>query len=99
MLVGVAMAEKDQRLVGGVLPLDDVGSGDIDLAGRVAEFLERLHRIVDVFAHPMPLDAWATAIADAADSLTSAPGPRRGSEFSSAACSRTSSRRVRRQTP
>ena len=93
VLVGVAMAEEGQRLFGGVLPLDDVGSGDIDLAGRFAEFLERLHAIVDAFAGPMPLDAWAAAIAEAADSLTAAAGARRGSAFSSAACSRTSSPR------
>ncbi len=74
VLVGVAMAEEGQRLFGGVLPLDDVGSGDIDLAGRFAEFLERLHAIVDAFAEEMPLDAWAAAIAEAADSLTAAPG-------------------------
>ena len=93
--VGVAMAEEGQRLFGGVLPLDDVGSGDIDLAGRFAEFLERLHAIVDAFAEPMPLDAWAAAIAEAADSLTAAPAGRRGSASSSAACSRTSSPRAR----
>ena len=67
VLVGVAMTEEEQRLFGGVLPLDDVDSGDIDLAGRFAEFLDRLHAIVDAFAEPMPLDAWAAAIADAAD--------------------------------
>ena len=37
VLLGVAMAEEGQRLFGGVLPLDDVDSGDIDLAGRFAE--------------------------------------------------------------
>ena len=65
---------RDSGCSAGVLPLDDVGSGDIDLAGRFAEFLERLHAIVDAFADPMPLDAWAAAIAEAADSLTAAPG-------------------------
>ena len=74
VLLGVAMAEEGRRLVGDVLPLDDLGSGDIDLAGRFAEFLERLHGIVDAFADPMPLDAWAAAIGEAADGLTSAPG-------------------------
>jgi exodeoxyribonuclease V gamma subunit len=74
VLLGVAMAEEGQRLVGGVLPLDDVGSGDIDLAGRFAELLERLHAVVGSFAAPMPLDEWAAAIAEAADSLTAAPG-------------------------
>jgi exodeoxyribonuclease V gamma subunit len=74
VLVGVAMAEEEQRLFEGVLPLDDVGSGDIDLAGRFAEFLQRLRAIVESFAAAMPLDAWAEAIAEAADSLTAAPG-------------------------
>ena len=36
------MAEEDLRLVDGVLPLDDVDSGDIDLAGRLAELVDRL---------------------------------------------------------
>ena len=42
ILLGVAMAEERQRLFGATLPLDDVDSGDIDLAGRLTEFLQRL---------------------------------------------------------
>ena len=38
-----SMTEDDQPLVGGVLPLDDVDSGDIDLAGRLAELVDRVH--------------------------------------------------------
>src|SRR5581483_6618034 len=37
MLVGVAMTEEERPLLGGVLALDDVESGAIDLAGRFAE--------------------------------------------------------------
>ena len=37
VLLGVAMADEDQRLVGGAVPLDDVDSGSIDLAGRFGE--------------------------------------------------------------
>ena len=45
VLLGVAMAEDGQRLFAETLPLDDVESGDIELAGRLAEFVERLqHR-------------------------------------------------------
>ena len=33
----MTMTEDEQRLFGGVLPLDDVDSGAIDLAGRFAE--------------------------------------------------------------
>ena len=36
------MTEDEQRLFGGVLPLDDVDSGAIDLAGRFAELVDRL---------------------------------------------------------
>ena len=35
LLLGVTMTEDEQRLFGGVLPLDDVESGAIDLAGRL----------------------------------------------------------------
>ena len=47
LLLGVAMTESEQRLFGGVLPLDDVESGAIDLAGRLAELIDRLHAAVD----------------------------------------------------
>ena len=64
------MAEDGHRLVGGVLPLDDVDSGDIDLAGRLAELVDRVDVAVRSFAGARPLAAWADAIADAADALT-----------------------------
>ncbi|MDP9073193.1 MAG: exodeoxyribonuclease V subunit gamma [Actinomycetota bacterium] len=72
VLLGVAMAEEDQRLVGGVLPLDDIGSGDIDLAGRFAELIDRLaHWLRHLADHDArPVDHWARSIAGAADALT-----------------------------
>ncbi|HEY7622574.1 MAG TPA: hypothetical protein VH834_22575, partial [Solirubrobacteraceae bacterium] len=59
------------RLFAGVLPLDDVESGAIDLAGRFAELIDRLQTALDALATQQPIDAWAAAIADAADALTS----------------------------
>ena len=47
ILLGVTMADERQRLFGATLPLDDVDSGDIDLAGRMAEFLDRLQAALD----------------------------------------------------
>ena len=44
VLVGVTMTEEGNRLFEGVLPLDDVDSGSIDLAGRFAELVDRLQR-------------------------------------------------------
>ncbi|HWI75414.1 MAG TPA: exodeoxyribonuclease V subunit gamma [Baekduia sp.] len=75
LLTGVAMSEDEPRLLGGVLPLDDVDSGAIDLAGRFAEYVERLEAVLRGFDEPMAVDAWADAIAGAADALT-APSPR-----------------------
>ncbi len=77
VLLGVAMTEDDQRLVGDVLPLDDVESGAIDLAGRFAELVDRLATIADAFAVAKTLPAWTAAIGEAADALT-ACAPRDG---------------------
>jgi exodeoxyribonuclease V gamma subunit len=70
ILLGVAMTEEDRRLVGGVLPLDDVESGAIDLAGRMAEFVDRLHHAVDALSRPQTMTEWTAHIAAAADALT-----------------------------
>jgi exodeoxyribonuclease V gamma subunit len=70
MLVGVAMTEDDSRLVQGVLPLDDVDSGAIDLAGRFAEFVDRVKGAADTLTEGKPIAHWIDAIAQAADSLT-----------------------------
>jgi exodeoxyribonuclease V gamma subunit len=75
ILVGVTMTEDEQRLFRGVLPLDDVESGAIALAGRLAEFVDRLQAAVDALSAPKRVGAWAAAISTAADSLT-ATSPR-----------------------
>ena len=70
LLLGVVMADEGHRLVGGVLPVDDVNSSDIDLAGRLAELLDRLTAVLDRLSDPQPAGAWAAALADAAAMLT-----------------------------
>ena len=67
VLLGVAMSE---TMLGGVLALDDVESGAIDLAGRLAELVERLTTTLDGLTAAQPIDAWAAAIAAGADALT-----------------------------
>ena len=69
VLTGVAVSEETHALVGGVLPLDDVDSGDIDLAGRVAEMVERAGSALRSFSGSHPLDGWVEAIDAAADAL------------------------------
>ena len=44
ILTGVAMSDDSQAWLGTALPLDDVGSNTVELAGRFAEFVERLTR-------------------------------------------------------
>ncbi len=70
MLLGVAMTEEERPLVGGVLALDDVESGAIDLVGRFAEFVDRVRAAVDALSHPQPIRGWTDAIAGLADALT-----------------------------
>jgi exodeoxyribonuclease V gamma subunit len=77
LLLGVTMTEEEQRLFGGVLPLDDVESGAIDLAGRFAELVDRLSEAVDACAVPQTVESWARTLATAADALTAA-APREG---------------------
>jgi exodeoxyribonuclease V gamma subunit len=73
LLLGVTMSEDEHRLFERVLPLDDVESGAIDLAGRFAELVDRLHATVDALAVPKPMADWAAALAAAADALTATP--------------------------
>jgi len=69
ILVGVAITEEDRRRFGGVLPLDDVESGAIELAGRFAEYVDRVRTAVDDLAAAKPIGDWATAIASATGAL------------------------------
>lgn len=72
LLLGVAMAEEDHRFLGAALPLDDVDSTDVDLAGRVAELVDRLTRVLDLLEGPHELEGWLGALDHAIDLLADA---------------------------
>ncbi len=74
LLLGVAMAEDDQRLFAGTLPLDDVVSGTVDLAGHAAELIDRLQTAVRALSRAQTVRSWRDAIAAATESLA-AVGP------------------------
>jgi exodeoxyribonuclease V gamma subunit len=57
LLLGVAM-EDDEAWVDHTVPLDDVDSGDIDLAGRFAEFVDRADHAVRVLAQHHDVRDW-----------------------------------------
>jgi exodeoxyribonuclease V gamma subunit len=70
LLVGVAADESDLSWLGLALPLDDVDSSDIDLAGRLAELVERLEAVLTRLQGVQPVREWVAALSDALELLT-----------------------------
>jgi exodeoxyribonuclease V gamma subunit len=60
--------------VGSTLPVDDVGSGTVDLVGRFAELLDRLGQVVDALEAAGPVGTWVEALRTGVAALT-AVGP------------------------
>src|SRR5881628_3099605 len=61
VLAGVAMSDDAHAWVGATLPLDDVGSNRVELAGQLAEFVDRLQRTVEALTGDHPLQHWLQA--------------------------------------
>ncbi len=70
VLLGVAMSGDDHRHLGRGLPLDDVGSGEIDLAGRLAELLDRLGAALDGLHSARSAQEWMERLRQAVLGLT-----------------------------
>jgi len=73
LLLGTAMDEDGRRTVGLVLPLDDVDSNEVDLAGRLAEFADRLASTVDALTKEQSLADWVRALSTAVEDFTLVP--------------------------
>lgn len=65
LLLGVAMADEEFRTLGGTVPVDDVGSGAIDLVGRFVEFVDRLQAAVVALDSAGDLAHWVRTLGDA----------------------------------
>jgi exodeoxyribonuclease V gamma subunit len=70
VLLGVTMAEDEHRFLESALPVDDVSSGDIDLAGRFAEYVDRLDRFVRTTESASTIEQWIAALSTAVSQLT-----------------------------
>ncbi|BDX34294.1 RecBCD enzyme subunit RecC [Mycobacterium antarcticum] len=70
VLAGVAMSDDAHAWIGATLPLDDVSSNRVDLAGQLAEFVDRLQRTVDALSGARPLREWLAALTDGITMLT-----------------------------
>ena len=64
ILAGVAMSDDSQSWLDTTLPLDDVSSNRVELAGRLAEFVARLRSVVDSLTGTRTLRDWLTALTD-----------------------------------
>ncbi|AWB92679.1 exodeoxyribonuclease V subunit gamma [Aeromicrobium chenweiae] len=71
VLLGGAVAEHRGRWIDTVLPLDDVSSGDLDLAGRFAELMHRLRTTVDRMMTEQSLPVWVQTLTEGVTSLAS----------------------------
>ncbi|PXX59144.1 DNA helicase/exodeoxyribonuclease V gamma subunit [Nocardia tenerifensis] len=81
ILLGVTAGETAEAGIDGgsagwldlALPLDDVDSNDVDLAGRFAEFIDRLAVCLRDLRGPRPAHEWAAVLGRALDLLTDVP--------------------------
>jgi exodeoxyribonuclease V gamma subunit len=64
VLAGVAMSDDSHAWIDTTLPLDDVGSNRVELAGQLAEFVDRLAHTVESLTRAQPLNQWLTSLAD-----------------------------------
>jgi len=73
ILLGAAMSGDDHVSLGLGLPLDDVAGDDLDLAGRLAEFVARVERCVRAFGSAVTAGDWVQALGEGVRSLTEVP--------------------------
>lgn len=73
ILLGVTAGETSEDWLDLALPLDDVDSNDVDLAGRFAEFIDRLAVCLRDLRGPRPAHEWAEVLGRALDLLTDVP--------------------------
>ncbi|MFZ2176347.1 MAG: exodeoxyribonuclease V subunit gamma, partial [Rhodococcus sp. (in: high G+C Gram-positive bacteria)] len=69
ILLGAAADESEGEWLALALPLDDVDSNDIDLTGRLAEFIDRLDVSLRGLHGPQTVAAWSHALSRALDLL------------------------------
>jgi exodeoxyribonuclease V gamma subunit len=72
ILTGVAMSDDAHAWLDTALPLDDVGSDRVDVAGRFAEFVDRLTSVIDRLSGVRPLTDWLDTLRGGVDLLTRA---------------------------
>lgn len=72
ILLGVAAADTGAAWLGDAVPLGEIMSSEVELAGRFAEYLERLQAAVAALDGAHTGSGWAAALLDALDDLAEA---------------------------
>ncbi len=73
VLAGVAMSDDSHAWLDTTLPLDDVGSNRVELAGRLAEYVDLLHATIESLSGAAPLSDWLNALSVGIAALTAVP--------------------------
>jgi exodeoxyribonuclease V gamma subunit len=73
LLVGVAMADEDDRIVGDVAPFDDMEGDAVDLLERFVAFWEALSWVCASLTDPRTIREWADALDGAIAMMTEVP--------------------------
>ena len=98
ILLGVAMSGDDHRYLGRGLPVDDVASSDIDLVGRLAEYVDRLGTCLAAMTAARTVREWMDALGDGVRVADRCPGRRLVAGAAARARARAG-RRHRRRRP
>ncbi|MGV0872015.1 exodeoxyribonuclease V subunit gamma [Mycolicibacterium sp. XJ879] len=69
VLAGVAMSDDSHAWIETTLPLDDVSSNRVELAGKLAEYVDRLQQVVESLTGAQPLTDWLKALTDGIELL------------------------------
>ena len=85
VLAGVALSDDSGLWIGPTLPLDDVSTTDISLAGRLAEAVDRLQSLTGQLTGVHDVGRWLDLLRDAMEQLADVP---RGEEWQFAAAHR-----------
>jgi exodeoxyribonuclease V gamma subunit len=70
VLSGVMMSDDARAWIDTTLPLDDVGSTRIELAGRFVEYVDRLRTVTDHLDGSRPIAEWLVVLRGGVDRLT-----------------------------
>lgn len=72
VLAGVAMSDDSHAWLGTTLPLDDVSSNRVELAGRFADYVQKLSDTVRELGGVRPLGEWLSALSTGIEALAHA---------------------------